>query len=43
VIDYGPGLAYVPLVAALFPLGALAVAFVAIRGDTADLAAQPGE
>ena len=43
VIDHGPGLGYVPLVAALFPLGALGVALVAIRGDAADLAAQPGE
>ncbi len=31
VIDHGPGLGYVPLVAALFPLAALAVALAAIR------------
>lgn len=32
VIAHGPGLTYVPLVAALFPLGAMAVAFVAVQG-----------
>ncbi|WP_207477137.1 MFS transporter [Arenibaculum pallidiluteum] len=31
VIDHGPGLAYVPLVAALFPAAAVAVALLAMR------------
>jgi len=35
VIDHGPGLAMVPLVAALFPLAALATALAALRGDHA--------
>lgn len=43
VIDHGPGLAFVSLVAALFPLAGLAVALLAIRADGAGLAAQPGE
>jgi DHA1 family inner membrane transport protein len=33
IIDHGPGLALVPLLAALFPLAAIAVALVAIRAD----------
>lgn len=44
VIDHGPGLGFVPLVAAAFPLAAFGVALVAIRAaDADDLAAQPGE
>lgn len=33
VIDHGPGLAYVPLVAALFPVAALGVALIDFRRD----------
>jgi MFS transporter, DHA1 family, inner membrane transport protein len=38
VIAHGPGLIYVPLVAALFPLAAIAVALVAVQGRRAAVA-----
>lgn len=38
VIAHGPGLTYVPIVAALFPLGAMVVAFIAVQGRRAAIA-----
>jgi len=39
VIDHGPGLAYVPLIAAVFPLLAIALALAAVRSGRTEAAA----
>ena len=41
VIDHGPGLAFVPLAAALFPLAAIGVAFAAVRRPQVPAAPTP--
>lgn len=40
-IDYGPGLAVIPLVAMLMPIGALAIAFWSLRLDRKQAALKP--